>query len=229
MALHGTAALLGWFDYAPDGESELNEWLAREHMPERVAVPGFRRGRGFWSPEASPGHFIMYETTDLETFSSEPYLERLNNPTDWSRAIMPGFRVMKRIVCRVSGSAGASDGGVVATLEVEPAPRRGHDLRKYLTDTVIPELIRRPGVLAAHVLESDQETTATETVEKSLRLAEDEVAAWVVLVEGSSKDSIEKATGELLTADLVLGRGAIAVGRLNLYQLIYSVSGVPAP
>ena len=43
MTLLGQAVLAFWHDVAPGGEAEFDQWHLREHIPERLAVPGFPR------------------------------------------------------------------------------------------------------------------------------------------------------------------------------------------
>src|SRR3954452_1024902 len=102
MAAQGDGALVGWFDCDPRIEPDMNEWLAREHFPERLAVPGFRRGRRWQSDGGHPRYFVLYETDDVATLSSPVYLERLNAPTEWSARISPALIGMKRAACRIT-------------------------------------------------------------------------------------------------------------------------------
>jgi hypothetical protein len=52
MALLGKGALVIWHDV--QDETDYNEWHSKEHMLERVAVPGFRRGLRYVAIAASP-------------------------------------------------------------------------------------------------------------------------------------------------------------------------------
>src|SRR5439155_26673945 len=45
MSFLGSAILAFWADVEPAGEADFNDWHTREHMPERVGVPGLPRGR----------------------------------------------------------------------------------------------------------------------------------------------------------------------------------------
>ena len=45
MPLRGSGFMAVWHDIKADGEREYNAWHTREHMPERLGVPGFRLGR----------------------------------------------------------------------------------------------------------------------------------------------------------------------------------------
>ena len=38
------AAVAMWWDIAPEVQSEWEDWHTREHMPERLSIPGFLRG-----------------------------------------------------------------------------------------------------------------------------------------------------------------------------------------
>src|SRR5688572_20922735 len=97
----GHAALAVWFDVDPAGWDDLEAWYPRQHLPERLSVPGFRRGRRYAALEAGSAFFTMYETEDVGVLSSAAYLERLNNPTDWTRRVLPSFRRMVRNAYRL--------------------------------------------------------------------------------------------------------------------------------
>ena len=43
MMLGRTAVAL-WWDIAPETVREFEHWHSIEHMPERLSIPGFRRG-----------------------------------------------------------------------------------------------------------------------------------------------------------------------------------------
>ena len=45
MPLRGSAFLAIWHDIEAHGEVEYDDWHTREHMPERVEIPGFEAGR----------------------------------------------------------------------------------------------------------------------------------------------------------------------------------------
>src|SRR5262245_57199806 len=99
----GSAAVAMWWDIAPDARAEWEDWHTTEHMHERLGIPGFLRGTR-WVDGGS--FFVLYETRDRETITSGAYLERLNNPTPWSRKMMPHHQNMVRSLCRVHASVG---------------------------------------------------------------------------------------------------------------------------
>ena len=90
MGLLGSAVLVNWGGIVEEKEIEYNEWHSKEHMPERISLPGFLRGlRAVGIPGTNFNHkyFMMYEAERKEVFTSKKYLERLNNPTEWTKEI----------------------------------------------------------------------------------------------------------------------------------------------
>ncbi len=60
-ALLGGAAVLIWNDVAAEAREQFYRWHDNEHIPERLALPGVRRGRRFISAGHSPEWLTMYE------------------------------------------------------------------------------------------------------------------------------------------------------------------------
>ena len=111
MPLLGAAAVAMWWDMAPAMRSEFEDWHSHEHFPERMSIPGFRRGSRWASEDGDEGFFVLYELEAYETLTSRDYLARSNDPTPWSTNMMPHHRHMVRSRCRILDSFG---GGVAA-------------------------------------------------------------------------------------------------------------------
>ena len=110
----GKAAVAMWWDIAPEVRAEWEDWHTREHMPERLSIPGFLRGTRWIAASGQPSYFVLYEAERLETLTAGTYLERLNNPTPWSLKMMPHHRNMVRSLCEVRDDLGrrsAADAG----------------------------------------------------------------------------------------------------------------------
>jgi len=221
MSLLGSAVLAFWHDIAPGGDAEFNHWHTREHIPERVGVPGFLRGRRYTALAAAPRYFNLYETESLATLSGAAYVARLNDPTPWTRRALPLFRNSKRTACRVALSLGSGVGGVIATLELGPAPGRAEELGAWLTSTALPSAGERSGIVGVHLCEGDVETTQVRTEEKKLRDRPDELARWVILLEGIDAGVVEAAGASLLGPAELTRRGATDAGALAVYRLQY--------
>ena len=133
MALAGQGVLAIWNGIADEAEADFVAWHVREHIPERVAVPGFLRGRRYVAEAGAPKYFNFYETETPETLVAPAYLERLNAPSDWTRRVVRHFRDTSRTVCSVAASLGTGDGAFVGTVRLTSRPgagdltRPGHD------------------------------------------------------------------------------------------------------
>lgn len=224
MGLLGDGILAIWNDIAPGGDAEFDLWHTREHVPERVAVPGFLRGRRYAAISGGPRYFTLYETETVGTLASPPYLARLNDPTPWTRRALPLFRNTIRTACRITRSLGDGVGGALATLRLGPRAGREEELRAWLTATTLPALIERPGLVGAHLCEADLPATRVPTEERALRAREDEVAPWIILVEGTEIEGVESACRDHLTPEALGRRGASPETALALYRLLFCLS-----
>ena len=222
MPLLGRGAMVFWHDIA-EGDEDYNHWHAFEHMPERVGIPGFHRGRRYRASDGAPAYFNMYETESAATLTSEAYLERLNSPTPWTTASLPKFRNSNRTLCRVGASFGKGLGGALMTVQLAPAEGRAAALRDWLSG-LLAELVTRPGIVGGHLLEADEAASRTETAEKALRDRPDEVADWVVLVEALDPRFLTALREAELSDGALVANGAGEVQNVAHYRLFHVLS-----
>jgi hypothetical protein len=230
MELLGKGALLIWHDPSAELESDYNEWHSKEHMFERVGIPGFRRGQRAVAISGAPRYFNLYEVDDVETLTSKAYLDRLNDPTPWTRRVVPHMHNNSRTLCRVT--AGSGTGGVPVfwtTILLSPAMDRADELRTWLAGGVLPELVKRPGVLGAHLVEGEKSTSGTETVEKQLRGGETELVDWVILVGGYDDEVLAAVRSNPLSESALAGRGAASSRVRGVYRLVHCVTEADLP
>lgn len=152
MALTGNAFLALFNGFDPARDDEYNAWHAREHVPQRLTVPGIARARRYVGrAEPRYTYFTLYEMREAATMASRPYLDLLANPTPWSASMRPSFRDFLRVPCRTVGSAGDDMGGALLVLVCElaapPAAQRWQAL--------CAGIAALDGVLAAHAGEQD--------------------------------------------------------------------------
>ncbi len=57
-----------WNGIAEEGRKDFYDWHLHEHMPERLGIPGFLRGRRYRAAdkETKPEFFTLYETSTFE-------------------------------------------------------------------------------------------------------------------------------------------------------------------
>jgi len=222
VPLLGRGALVIWNDVAPGSENEFDHWHITEHMPERLAVPGFLRGRRYTADADHPRYFTFYETASVETLGSSPYLSRLDAPTPWSRQIFPLWRNAIRTACQVTTSLGQGMGGSLATVELGPDPQRAEELRGWLTQHALPRLLELPDLTGAHLCEGDSAVSQITTAEKKDRGGSDALVRWVVLVEGVAAEPVTAACREYLGAEALRQHGGTTGWRAN-YRLVYAL------
>jgi hypothetical protein len=195
----GKAAVAMWWDVASEVRAEWEDWHSHEHMPERLAIPGFLRGTRWIAESGEPSYFVLYEVTRLATITGGAYLERLNNPTPWSRKMMPHHRNMVRSLCALRAGWGGGLPRALATVRFSP---RG---------AALPQLPRGKGLTGAHLLESQPMAGAPQTTEQKMR-GGDATADWVMLVGGYDLDAVKHASSQ------------VAGGIVGIYRPVYSLS-----
>jgi hypothetical protein len=181
MGLLGSAAMVLSFDIEPEAVDEHDDWHTREHLPERLAIPGFLRGSRWKAVEGEPRYLVLYEVADLGVLGSAGYLERLDNPTPWTQKMMKSYRGMRRGFCRVAASCGAGLGGSATLARFTPAPQREAALRDWLVEQVLPGLAALAGVASAHLFQAAG--TPAMTAEQQIR-GRDRDFGWVLLATG---------------------------------------------
>ncbi|HEX9433105.1 MAG TPA: hypothetical protein VF936_10010 [Burkholderiales bacterium] len=174
------AAVTIWCDVAAEVREEFDDWHAHEHMPERLSIPGFLRGSRWVAADGGSGYFMLYEARDESTITAGPYLERLNNPTPWSRKMMPHHRNMVRGLCRVEASHGAALGQALLTVRFSGNPEIVQQLAAMAS---------RKGLVAAHLLRNIAPAHAAQTTEQKLR-GGDVLPDWIALVTGYNAEAV---------------------------------------
>lgn len=196
ITMHAFMAI--WSNVRPDMASEWYRWHTEEHMPERVGIPGFLAGRRYdlvdtnLAPAAPETRrlqhcYMMYEGERLTTFNSDAYLERLNNPTPWTREMAPGFQNFSRGACDLTTTSGDGYGGFALLMRFEDGARQ-RDLSAATLEAIdhfVTTLPGLEGITAAHFGFCRPEITNVDTAEKQTRAGVDEqLFQSVLLVEG---------------------------------------------
>ena len=211
------------FDVVPVAIPEHDDWHTHEHLPERLAIPGFMRGTRWVAKDAlnkEPRYFVLYEVAELATLTSAAYLERLNNPSPWTSKMMPHYRGMTRGLCTLSGSFGLGVGHASLLIRFKPVAGMELTLRAWLLQDALPPLPSRAGIGGAHLLAGA--ATPAMTNEQRIRGA-DAGVDWAILVTGYD----EAALAGLMQGDLSVVQleqhGAIGVAS-GLYGMHYSLT-----
>jgi hypothetical protein len=219
VSLAGLGAVAIWHDLLPAARDDFHEWHNREHMPERVGIPGFRRGRRYVAISGAPEYFNLYEADSPETLGGQDYLTRLNAPTPWTSRVVPSFRNVSRSICRVAWTQGVGSGGVMLTLRFAIDAAQRDAAIDALRRRALPSIVYRKGVAGVHLCLADEAISKIETAEKKARADITEVPSWIVLIEGNGVPDVEKAADEL--APVLQAHAAQGLLR-SVYRLEYT-------
>jgi hypothetical protein len=223
MALKGRAFLAIWHDIVPEAEAEYGNWHTRQHMPERLGVPGFLVGRR--AVDWNLGYqrwFTLYETRTLEVLSSEEYRARLNSPTHWSMRTQPTFRNFARSACIIAATIGRGVGGALATIRLD-LPEGGMTEFEAQAEKLAFAIARLEGVTGAHFGVAAPGTTRVKTREAELRASTGEdVFDAVVIVDGVGRRELEAAMKGIHAA--LTEAVEIAAETSRIYDLAYMLT-----
>jgi hypothetical protein len=216
MSLAEEGAVAIWHDIAPEGRENFYAWHGEEHMPERVGIPGFLRGRRYVAIEADLEFFNLYEALSVEVLKSQDYEARVNAPTPWTLDAVKHFRSVARSICRVAHSAGPAQGGLIATLRYDVPDTAGAEHKAALLRGFVPDLLAKPGVAGVHLLTADAEASGVATAEQKARGVANTVPRWVLLLEGWGDEAafLALAKAELSSEKLgaIGGQGPYSLG-----------------
>jgi len=224
MSIPGNAFLAMWHDIEPSSWTDYTEWHTREHMPERLSIPGFTVGKRLVNHDVDRYRYgTIYAGENLEVFRSPDYLERLNNPTPWSISMQPAFRNFLRVACERVVSCGFGDGGAMVTIRLDFAQGGGEaDLRANCAD-LANAILKLEAVSGVHIGLARDEVSGVKTRETELRpgMKEQRFDA-VVLVEGSGKPELEASVGAI-EAEISRSDCKLVNPKTIVYNLAYNL------
>lgn len=160
MVFDGTGILMSSMQVPAEEEDDFNLWFDTEHLPERVAIPGFLDARRYESLSTPTRYLQIYSATDIAVLNSEPYRAALARQTDWSMHHIARFIEPTRVVGRLTCSRGICRGAALVLVRMRP--RAGMEMRPALEAYF--SLLDTPGVLSVHFVEADAELSKPVTV-----------------------------------------------------------------
>ena len=208
MSLLGSAVLVNWGGIIPDKEEDYNQWHSKEHMPERISLPGFLRGyraMGIEGTNLNHKYFMMYEAKNKEVFVSKEYLERLNNPTKWTKEILSNYTSPSRTICSVISSKSIGSGNFILTVRfLDEQFNKNHDLEQL--KVFISKVTEFQNITGMHFLVGDNSFGQMNTEEKKYRSSQgkqDQIVSQALILEGLKLDSLKTTLDHLVKKFLI--------------------------
>src|SRR3974390_2204114 len=195
-----------WNDRSEAIKLDYERWYMNEHIPERLAVPGFRTARRYEAIEADRAFFTYYEVDDPDVLVDPAYTSRLANPPPLTRSIMPHVYGMGRSVFVEIARAGDGIGGArVVARYMGGAP------------TSLPraalEGVDRSEIVNAKIWQPAAANVRTDTPESRTRPEPDAVASGAIVVE-QARDASALTLATSLGRDL--SEANISIGYYRL-------------
>jgi hypothetical protein len=142
-----------WLDVPPEHERELNDWYAREHLRQVVALPGFVRGRRYSVAEAPLKYLAWYETADERIEPGADFQQLVARPTPWSQRMRTLYgekreRMNFRLSCEVGGPL-IDDAPWLYIVHTDIPEEVVAEYNEWYDREHLPRLVTVPGVLRA--------------------------------------------------------------------------------
>jgi hypothetical protein len=221
MPLHGKGMLAVFNQVKASDERDFNEWYNREHIDERVNLPGFHRARRYVAVRGAPKYLATYECDSVEDLAAPGYLRLLANQTPWTQAVMARFTRFRRLTSRVQVDMTHGVGGAVAAVRFVPDPRKRRPLVAWLQDSALPQAIARPGMVGAAAAENDLDVANAPLRDKSMDHPRAEQAEWLVLLEGMDAGTVGSAARSIFKLASLKKFGNSAAPVIGTYRLLF--------
>ncbi|MDN7697778.1 DUF4286 family protein [Burkholderia semiarida] len=182
-----------WTDIDPAHEADFNAWYDREHMQERVAIPGFTHARRFRATDGGPRRYLaLYVTDSLDVFRGDAYRRAFTQQTAWSLANFARMTGTQRRVGELTIEAGDGEGAHLALFVLPPDRIDVPRLRERF-DTALEE----PGIHAARLFRTSPDLSAPIGAAAAACPAADAL----VLIEGSDAAGTRRVSASLAGHD----------------------------
>lgn len=220
MALCGKGMLLVLNEVKRKDEPDFTEWYNREHMDERIALPGFKRARRYVAVKGSPKFLATYECSKVGDLAAPGYLALLANQSPWSQRVMKRFTRFKRMTLRIQLDFTHGVGGALTVIRFEPRASSAR-LIGWLRET-LPKAVAMPGMLGAWAAENDLEAANAPAQKQGFDYPRTDEPEWVVLLESGEAAAGEAAAKKLFSAMALKQFGVSTAPEVGSYRLLFA-------
>jgi hypothetical protein len=221
MPLAGKGMLLTSMNIEPSDEPEFNRWYDREHLEERVAIPGFLEARRYVAHQGNPKYLSLYSTETFEVLDSPAYRVALANQTAWSKTNIARFKNMIRGVARITASHGTGRGAALGIIRLRPTPGGEDKLRTAVRDQLDPAKL--DGIISMHLIENDPVLSKPLTDDPST--PNPGAGDWFILIDATDVSAVPSAsvrfTDNIAFKPLVVSSG--------VYRLMWDIAKSDLP
>ncbi|SFX61059.1 hypothetical protein SAMN03097694_2580 [Janthinobacterium lividum] len=202
--------LFVWTSADPEHERDFNRWYDREHVEERVRIPGFVSGTRYQSVRGPRKYLGLYRTVSLGAFQTPDYFKAFGQQTPWSLTNLQRMVDPMRRVCAIEAETGMGTGAWLAVLRLG-APAIGQDAQAVDAMTALgTKLLQIDGVIATRLLTPDANLSGPLPAERT----EGRVLDPIFVIDASS-ESAAMAAANAASAALGLDAEQAAILQLS--------------
>lgn len=174
--------LLSIVDVDVADEDDFHRWSDREHLRERVSIPGFVDARRYVSDSSTPRYLSVYRTDNFSVLMGPDYAAALAHQTEWSRRNLARLQNVQRALARITFATGTVRGAALELVRIRPPASRSEEARAGVKGK-LEELLERSDVVYASLVEADA------ALSKPLGASEAPLGAgdWYLLLEGRTQ------------------------------------------
>lgn len=117
-----TALLFSQMTPPPAAEAEFNAWYDEEHVPARLALPGFLGARRYRSTEGTGEYVAVYRVDGLDAFDTDGYRALRAAPSPRTTAMLTAVTGFTRFTCTVDTTVGETPDDAYLYVVAFPVP-----------------------------------------------------------------------------------------------------------
>jgi len=202
MAKKGTGLLMVWADVPADKEEEFNRWYNEEHLPERMAIPGFLGGARYEAVKGGPKHLACYELESAAVMESPAYKKVQANPTPWTKKIGPqaiGTPFIRNIYTMLHPKAltpaiaGAPMAPALQIGRMDVPAAADREFNEWYNTVYVPNYEKVPGVIRGRRYRAVEGTPTYLTLYEFEHPKASESAAWNAQRDASPMNATMRA------------------------------------
>ncbi len=159
-----------WADVDKDHLIEFQKWHNCQHVAERVSIPGFHVGRRYRGTGEAPDFLMYYETDDSKVMAGKPYQLAINNPTPWTKEVIPHLRNTLRSIYTLVSSIGEkarTEAPYIFLVRFNVEPKSENQVIESYQEH-FKRILSIPGVYRVRLYEMDDGVSNISTAERKI-------------------------------------------------------------
>lgn len=145
--------LLAAFNYRRVAEDEFNDWYDCEHIPQRLAIPGFLNAVRWLGADDPKASVVAFDLAGADVLESPPYLAVIGeNMSPWSRRVIGRCESLGRFAAEqiLPGSeVGPPEAEGLLIVALNVLPEAEAEFNACYDEEHLPRLRAVPGMLCA--------------------------------------------------------------------------------